>query len=99
MNTNVLTPEFLSAAGASEVTGVGSVTLYRLIRSGKIKVKEGSRTLIETKSLAAWIETLPVATFSHPSAREAEAKLTPVEKWELNRELRAAASRWAGRRI
>lgn len=62
--------EFLSVNEAMEKAKVGRTKLYRLLSEGALRArKSGSRTLIEAESLAAWANTLPVATFRAPSQK------------------------------
>jgi hypothetical protein len=49
---------FLQMKAASEIVGVSVASLYNFSDSGKLKLREfGGRTLVDTKSLIALIET------------------------------------------
>jgi excisionase family DNA binding protein len=100
MKSNILQPLYYSIAAASEVTGISRHILYALIHAGKVKAEpRRGRWVIEAASLGAWLEALPVATTDHPALQEAAAKFSPVEIWECNRAVQAAAGRWAGLRL
>jgi excisionase family DNA binding protein len=100
MKSNVLDSAYYTVAGASEVTGIDRHILYALIHAGNVKAEpRRGRWLIDAASLGAWLEALPVAITDQPALEEAAAKFSPIEIWECNRAVQAAAGRWAGLRL
>jgi excisionase family DNA binding protein len=55
-------PPFLPIKKACEVAGLGRSKLYEIVGDGLVRaVKIGSKTLIDTNSLLAYLENLPAA--------------------------------------
>ena len=61
-------PRTMTIADAVAWTGMSRSSLYRLAATGKIKLlKFGRSTLVDGASLAALVDSLPVATIAQPS--------------------------------
>jgi excisionase family DNA binding protein len=53
-------PIALSIPEAAKFSGIGRTRLWELVSSGKVRaVKHGTRTLVLTDSLRAYVESLP----------------------------------------
>lgn len=64
-------PKYAPIPRASEITGLGRSTLYKLAGEGKIKlIKAGGRSLVDIEHALAWMQTLPTAQIA-PSNRPA----------------------------
>ncbi len=58
----------ISVAEARDALGVGTTKLYALLGDGSLRARRlGGRTLIESASLRAFVESLPVAEFGRPA--------------------------------
>ena len=68
------TPLAYSIFESCEVSSVGRTTLYAAIKRGDLKThKVGRRTLITSKELLAWLDSLPASQIGAPvtSTRDA----------------------------
>lgn len=53
-------PLYTSVKGATEITGLSPVTIYRLIAAEKLMArKSGAKTLVEIASVKAYLASLP----------------------------------------
>lgn len=80
-NLVAVLPPFMPIPRACEVAAIGRSRLYVVIGEGLVRaVKSGTKTLIDTASLLAYLESLPAADIN-PSARDrrklAEAETAP----------------------
>ena len=64
----------LTISGACKHAGIGRTTLYALIAEGRIAARKcGSKTLVLTDSLRAYLDTLPPAGIGAKRRATAEA--------------------------
>jgi excisionase family DNA binding protein len=69
---------FVTVKGACALGGLGRSKLYELLGLGLVRaVKLGTRTLIETASLLAYLESLPTAQI-RPLKRQGTSPLHPL---------------------
>lgn len=68
----IILPAFMRLPMAVQWSGIGRTRLYELMAGGAVRAKKhGTATLVETKSLGAYLRSLPDAEFSAPAKQVA----------------------------
>lgn len=67
-----MTKQYLSIRETSEIYGLGRTAIYELIGCKALKaIKAGSKTLISTETIEAYMASLPAAKVAAPRHRVA----------------------------